>query len=57
MIDLKATAMAGLAAITAIIVGFIVEIANGHNGSPYVVLGAIAGFAYIVAFLVERRRS
>jgi len=57
MIDLKATAMAGLAVMTAIIIGFIVEIANGRNGSPYVVLGAIAGIAYIVAFFVERWRS
>lgn len=48
--------MAGLAAIAGIIIGFIVEIANGRNGSPYLVLGAIAGIAYIVAFFVERWR-
>ena len=52
MIDLRATAFAGLVVITAVIVGFMVEIANGRDGSPYGLLGAIAGIAYVVAFLV-----
>ena len=34
-IDLAATAIAGLAVITAIIVGFLVEAPQGHDGRPY----------------------
>jgi hypothetical protein len=39
-IDVHATAIAGLAVITAIIVAFIVEVARGHSGSPYSWLGS-----------------
>jgi hypothetical protein len=35
MLDLKAAAMAGLALIIAVIVAFIVEVAQGHSGEPY----------------------
>lgn len=44
-IDIHAAAIAGLAVITAIIIGFLVELARGHDGSPYPWLGAIAGLA------------
>src|SRR5438128_772411 len=53
-IDIRATAVAGLAVITAIIVAFVVELARGHNGSPYAWLGAIAGLAYLVAITAFR---
>jgi hypothetical protein len=56
-IDLKATALAGVAVITAALIGFTVDIANGRYGSPFGVLAAIGGSVYIVAFLVGRRRS
>jgi len=56
-IDIHATAIAGLAVITAIIVAFVVELARGHNGSPYTWLGAIAGLAYLVAIIVFRLRG
>ena len=57
MIDIHATALAGLAVILAIIVAFIVELAKGHNGSPYAWLGAIGGLTYLVAIVVFRIRG
>jgi hypothetical protein len=57
MIDLKATAIAGLAVIIAIIVGFSIELARGRSGSPYTLLGAVAGVAYLAAFFAGRWRS
>jgi hypothetical protein len=56
-IDIHATAFAGLAVITAIIVAFVVELARGHDGNPYGWLGAIAGLAYLVAVIVFRIRG
>jgi hypothetical protein len=56
-IDIHATALAGLAVISAVIVAFIVELARGHDGNPYGWLGAIAGVAYLLAVLVLRIRS
>jgi len=56
-IDIHATAVAGLAVITAIIVAFVVELARGHSGSPYSWLGAIAGLAYLAAVAVFRTRG
>jgi hypothetical protein len=57
MIDIHATALAGLAVILAIIVAFIVELAKGHNGNPYGWLGAIGGLTYLVAIVVVRIRG
>ena len=57
MIDLRATALAGLVLITAVIVMFLVEIARGHDGSPYTWLGALAGVTYLVGLLIGRWRS
>ena len=56
-IDIHATAIAGLAVITAIIIAFVVELARGHNGSPYAWLGAIAGLAYLIAIVAFRLRG
>ena len=56
-IDIHATALAGLAVITAIIIAFIVEVAQGHGGAPYSWLGAIAGLAYLAAVVVLRLRG
>ena len=56
-IDIHATALAGLAVITAIIVGFLVELARGHNGHPYSWLGAIGGITYIAAIIIFRIRG
>jgi hypothetical protein len=56
-IDLRATAVAGLAVTTAVIVGFVWEIAHGRSGNPYTVLGAIAGVVYLLALVWLRWRS
>jgi hypothetical protein len=57
MIDIHATALAGLAVILAIIVAFVVELAKGHDGNPYGWLGAIFGLTYLVAIVVFRIRG
>ena len=57
MIDIHATALAGLAVIFAVIVGFLVELARGHNGDPYGWLGAIGGLTYIGAIIIFRIRG
>src|SRR6516165_2760376 len=51
-IDIHATALAGVAVIVAIIIAFIVELARGHNGSPYGWLAAIGGITYIAAIIL-----
>jgi hypothetical protein len=56
-IDLRATAIAGLAVITVVIVAFLWEIAHGRSGQPYALLGAIAGITYLVALVWLRWRS
>jgi hypothetical protein len=56
-IDIHATALAGLAVILAVIIAFIVEVAQGHSGSPYTWLGAIGGLTYIAAVVVFRIRG
>ncbi|HVX41069.1 MAG TPA: hypothetical protein VHB25_15995 [Gemmatimonadaceae bacterium] len=56
-LDIRATAFAGTAAIAAIIVGFMVDVATGGNGAPYTWLGAIAGVAYLGAVVYQRIRS
>ena len=55
-IDSEATMVAGTAVLLAIIVGFVVEIARGRDGSPYSLLGAIGGVAYVAALVVLRFR-
>lgn len=55
-LDVVATAIAGLAVITAIIVAFVVEVARGEDGAPYSWLGAISGLAYLIAIVVLRLR-
>jgi hypothetical protein len=57
MIDLRASAAAGLVLILTVIGAWLYEVANGEDGSPYSQLGAIAGVAYVIAVAVLRRRS
>jgi hypothetical protein len=57
MIDLRATAFAGLVTILAIIGAWLVAIAGGEDGSPYGQLGAVAGVAYVVGVALLRWRS
>ena len=56
MIDMEATTIAGMTVVVAVIVGFVVEIARGQAGSPYSMLGALGGVAYIAALGVLRFR-
>jgi hypothetical protein len=56
-IDLRATAIAGLTLIIALIVSWLVEIARGHSGSPYDWLCAIGGLAYALAVAFLRWRG
>jgi hypothetical protein len=57
MIDLTATAATGAVLIAVVIGAWLVEIAKGHDGSPYGQLGAIAGLAYIVSVAILRVRG
>jgi hypothetical protein len=56
-IDLKATAVAGLTVIVALIVAWLVATARGQSGSPYDWLLAISGLAYILAVAWFRWRG
>ena len=56
-IDVHATALAGIAVITAIIVAFVVELARGHDGAPYSWLGAVAVVSYLFAVVLFRLRG
>jgi hypothetical protein len=56
-IDIHATALAGIVIITVIIGAWLVEVAQGHDGSPYTQLGAIGGLAYVLAVALLRWRS
>jgi hypothetical protein len=54
--DLRATAFAGITLIVIVLGAWIVEIARGNDGQPYVSLGAIAGVAYLAAVIYLRIR-
>lgn len=56
-IDIHATAFAGIVVLSAIIVAFIVEVARGHEGTPYSWLGAIGGLSYLLAVIGLRLRG
>ena len=57
MIDIHASALAGLVLILVVIGAWLYEIAHGRDGSPYGWLGAVAGVAYILAVALLRYRS
>jgi hypothetical protein len=56
-IDLQATAVVGLVLIVTLIVAWLVEIAQGHSGSPFTWLCAIGGFSYLLAVAFFRWRG
>jgi len=56
-IDLKATAVAALAMIIAVLIGFVTEVARGHSGSLYVIIGVVGGLTYVAAVAYLRIRS
>jgi presenilin-like A22 family membrane protease len=53
----RATALAGVVVIAAVIVMCVWEWGHGRDGTPYVQLGAIAGVAYLAALALLRLRS
>ncbi len=57
LLDLRATAFAGVVLIAVVIGAFVYELARGNDGAPYMWLGAVAGVAYLVALAVLHRRS
>jgi hypothetical protein len=56
-IDLRATALAGLVMIVSVIVAWLVELARGHEGSPYTWLAAVGGLTYLLAVVFFRWRG
>jgi len=56
-IDLRATALSGLAVIVALIVAWLVATARGQSGNPYGWLLAIAGLTYVLAVAWFRWRG
>jgi hypothetical protein len=56
-IDVHATALTGLVLVVVIIGAWLVEIAQGKDGSPYAQLGAVGGLAYVLAVALLRWRS
>ena len=56
-LDLRATAVAGVVVILAMMGAYMVELARGHTATPYAWLGAVAGISYLVAIVVLRMRG
>ena len=56
-IDIHATAIAGLVLIFTLIGVWLVELARGHDGSPYGQLMAVGGVAYLAAIAFMRWRG
>ena len=56
-IDTHATAVSGLAVLTALIIAWLIATARGQSGSPYDWLLAVGGLAYILAVAYFRWRG
>ncbi len=56
-IDLRATAVTAIVMILAVLAGFVVEVARGHNGAPFALIGAVGGVAYLGAAAYFRIRG
>jgi hypothetical protein len=52
-----ASALTGLVLVLVIIGAWLVEVAQGKDGTPYAQLGAVGGVAYVAAAAFLRRRS
>ncbi len=57
MIDLRASAFAGLATILVVLVSWLWEIAHGRDGDPYGQIATVAGITYLVAVALLKRRG
>jgi hypothetical protein len=56
-IDLRATAFTGLVLIVALIVAWVIQIAQGHDGNPYGLLLALSGVTYLASVVILRWRG
>ena len=48
-IDLRATAVTAVIMILAVLAGFVIEVARGHDGASFALIGAVGGVAYLGA--------
>lgn len=55
-LDATASLFAGMVVFAAVLVMFMVELAQGRDGSPYYQLGALGGVAYLAALVFLRFR-
>ena len=55
-IDRSASLVAGMTVLMAVLAMFVVEIAQGRDGSPYSQLGAVGGVTYLAALVWLRFR-
>ena len=55
--NMRATAVAGIAAIVVAISGFLWALAHGQSGSDFAIVAAVAGIAYIGALIWNRWRG
>jgi hypothetical protein len=55
-IDRDASMISGMVVLPAVLAMFVVEIAQGKDGLPYSLLGALGGVSYLVALVVLRFR-
>ena len=55
-IDQSASLAAGMTVLLAVLAMFVVEIAQGEDGSPYYHLGALGGATYLIALVWLRFR-
>jgi drug/metabolite transporter (DMT)-like permease len=57
MMDITASAFAGIVLISVLIGVWCVELARGHDGSPYGELLAVGGLAYLAGIAIIRLRG
>lgn len=57
LIDIRATALAGLATLMFCVGGVIVDLARGGTGNPWALICAVGGISYTVALAVLRKRQ
>jgi hypothetical protein len=56
-IELRATAFAGVVVLLALVVAWLLELAEGEDGAPYIQLLAVGGVAYVAALAWGRWRG
>ena len=55
-LDRSASLTAGMVVLCAVLVMFVVEVAQGQDGSPYSALGALGGLSYVASLTWLRYR-